>query len=246
MGKYVIGFLLLVLGLVPAGCSRLSRESTKSYATVVDNPHQDTAAARAACQRAAEHFDKGNLVKAEAALQEALVADMSYAPAHNNLGRIYFDRGELYLAAWEFEYARRLLPESADAVNNLGLVYEAAGQPARAIEYFSTALSLDGGNPEYLGNLARTLIHERRDPAQAAALLRDLMLHDTRPQWVAWAHHQVNLNEPVRTAFAKLEPSSPLASPVETITTPEPQANADLPPLFEPSQVLPPLSDDTE
>lgn len=192
--------LLVLSNLLPAGCSRLAHNSKKSYSTVVADTQHDPELARAECERAAHLFEKGHLEKAEAALQDALIADVTYAPAHNNLGLIYFNQGKLYPAAWEFEYARRLLPDSADVANNLGMVYEAANQPERAIEYYSMALSIDQGNPEYTGNLARLLAREDRDPQQVAALLQDLLLNDSRPEWVAWANDQVHLRQAVRMA----------------------------------------------
>ncbi len=176
----IISSLVLSL-LVAGGCSRWTHRAPKSYTTVVTDGTHDTDQARKECERAAELFEKGHIVKAEMALQDALIADVSYAPAHNNLGRIYFDQGNLYLAAWEFEYARRLLPDSSDVVNNLGMVYEAAGETDQAIEHYTMALSLDGGNPVYAGNLARALLREDKDPQQTALLLQNLALNDTRP-----------------------------------------------------------------
>lgn len=231
MGKQAAVALVLIVGLCLTGCSRLARESPRSYTTVVANPSRDLDGARAACDRAAKHFAKGDLVRAEAALHDALIADVSYAPAHNNLGRVYFDQGNLYLAAWEFEYARRLLPESAEVVNNLGLVYESAGQNGRAIESYSQALSLDPGNSEYMGNLARILVRDGKDPTQAAVLLRDLILRDSRAEWVTWARDQVHLSEPVRAAFSRLESESACpAHPAEVIPTPRRLHDQDLPP----------------
>ncbi|MHB9080400.1 MAG: tetratricopeptide repeat protein [Pirellulaceae bacterium] len=192
--------VLMLASLPLVACSRLVHRSAKSYTTVVADSNRDGDKARAECERAAKFFDKGNLEKAEAALQDALIADVSYAPAHNNLGHIYFEQGRLYLAAWEFEYARRLLPESAEVANNLGLVYEAADQLPRAIEYYRMALSLDAGNPEYGGNLARALLRTNQDPAEVAALLQDLVFNDARPEWVEWATDQMNLRSPLRAA----------------------------------------------
>ena len=217
--------LLLSIGvfLLSAGCSRFAHHAPTTYVTIVGDGNRDPDKARALCDRAGEFFEAGRIAKAEAALQDALIADVSYAPAHNNLGRIYFDQGKLYLAAWEFEYARRLLPESAEVNNNLGLVYEAAGQLDQAIDCYRAAVSMDSGNIEYKGNLARTLIRAGKEFDQAAALLKDIVLHDSRPAWVQWARQQLELNEPIRTAAqessqqqevgGKMEPFEPLPPP---------------------------------
>ncbi len=230
MYKHVLLIVFLVAGLSQTGCSRFARRPPKSYTTIVADSNRDPEKARDACQEAAAFFDKGDLVKAEVALQDALIADVSYAPAHNNLGRIYFDQGKLYLAAWEFEYARRLLPNSGEVANNLGMVYEASEQPDRAIEYYTIALGLNEGNPEFTGNLARALIRAEQDPEQVAALLQDLMFNDSRPEWSGWARDQLNLNGSVRAAahVRTLHSTSPLEQTEEVQPLPIPYRTGDL------------------
>jgi hypothetical protein len=51
---------------------------------------------------------------AERLLRDALTADLSYGPAHNNLGVLRLKRGDLSEAANEFEWARKLIPEHPD------------------------------------------------------------------------------------------------------------------------------------
>ena len=41
-----------------------------------------------------------DLAKAQEYLQKALVADVTYGPAHNTLGMLYLKQRRLYLAAW--------------------------------------------------------------------------------------------------------------------------------------------------
>ena len=226
MRKRAAFTVLMLASVLLTACSPFAHHSPKSYTTVVADSNHDAEKARADCERAAEFFDKGNLDKAEAALQDALIADVSYAPAHNNLGHIYFEQGRLYLAAWEFEYARRLLPESAEVTNNLGMVYEAADQIPRAIELYRMAHALDPGNPEYTGNLARALLRSGQDPTKVTELLQDLVFNDTRPEWVAWARDQLNLHAPAQVnSSAVTSPHPPVAEPL-----PPPKDLDDMPP----------------
>jgi tetratricopeptide (TPR) repeat protein len=230
MRTCIILLALGTSGLCAAGCSPFGKREVRSYTTVVADAQHDAAQARVACDRAAKHFQKGNLAKAEADLQEALIADVSFAPAHNNLGHVYFQQGRLYLAAWEFEYARRLLPGSAEVNNNLGMVYEAAEQLPRAVEYYRMALSMDEGNPEYVGNLARALVRTEPDSPEIRPLLQCLAFNDSRPEWVVWAKDQLNLE------YLSVPAGAPMVSPrvPPGATLPEevstPPAGVELPP----------------
>jgi len=71
--------------------------------------------------------------RAEALLRQALVADLFYGPAHNNLGVVYLERGDLYAAANEFEWARKLMPGHPDPRTNLPLTLERTGLEDRAL-----------------------------------------------------------------------------------------------------------------
>ncbi len=243
MGKRVALTTWVLASLLLPACSRFAHQTPKSYTTVVADANHDVDKAREDCQRAAQSFDKGNLEKAEAALQDALIADVSYAPAHNNLGRIYFERGQLYLAAWEFEYARRLLPESAEVTNNLGLVYEAAGQMPRAIEHYRMAVAWEPGNPQYAGNLARALLRDGQDSAEVAGLLHNVVFNDTRPEWVTWARDQLNLHATVPAHAASVTPRQPAGAeplpPPEHVAEPSVSKHVDDLPSGEPANDLP-------
>jgi len=78
--------------------------------------------------------------RAEDLLRQALVADLVYGPAHNNLGVVYLERGDLYAAANEFEWARKLMPGHPDPRTNLALTLERAGQEYRALARYDPAL----------------------------------------------------------------------------------------------------------
>nr|MBC8218428.1 tetratricopeptide repeat protein [Planctomycetota bacterium] len=152
--------------------------------------------------------------QAEQALQNALIADVTYGPAHNNLGKLYYKQGEFYLAAWEFEYASKLMPDRPEPHNNLGLVYEAVDRFDQAITYYSIANEMDRQNPVFIGNLARARLKQDEQHGEVRGLLSDLLLYDTRPTWVAWAREQL--------AVAKLPARSPAPRDVQPFEVPDP------------------------
>lgn len=170
-----------------AGCSLLGPKRQLDYRTVQSDPHHDTDRAKAENERALKLLENGKLDKAETALQKSLLADVTYGPAHNNLGKLYYHQHKFYLAAWEFEYANKLMPHRPECQNNLGLVYEAVGKLDEAIDSYSAAYAADPKNPVVIGNLARAHIRRGDDDPVVRQLLADLKLYDSRPDWVAWA-----------------------------------------------------------
>lgn len=206
--------LVLLWAVASCGCSAVFHSPGPKYTTVVADPHRDEATAIAKTEHAAKLFDKGKCDKAEEALQEALVADVMYGPAHNNLGRIYYEQGKYYLAAWEFEYAIKTMPDRPEPYNNLGMVYEAVDRTDQAIEQYQKAHRMAPQNPEFLGNLARATLKKDEHSPEAHDLLSDLLLYDTRPHWTRWARETL--------AVGKLPPSSKTP---EAIATPAPEPN---------------------
>ncbi|WP_197453663.1 tetratricopeptide repeat protein [Caulifigura coniformis] len=159
----------------------------KSYETVAADPHRDTEAAIAKNEKALKHIHAAHWDHAEKALQDALVADVRYGPAHNNLGWVYYKQGRYYLAAWEFEYAQKLMTGIPEPVNNLGLVYEEVGRLAEAQACFDQAAGADPGNPQFLANLARVRLKQGERSTDTAHLLREVAFRDERPEWREWA-----------------------------------------------------------
>ena len=131
-----------------------------------------------------------DLADAEAYFRQALVADIMYGPAHNNLGRVYYHQERYYEAAWEFQYAGQLMPNRPIPRNNLGLVFEATGQLDQAEEHYAEALQVEPDNPEFLGNLARAKVRRGEVSETLLDLLHQVVLRDTRPEWRAWAEEQ--------------------------------------------------------
>ncbi len=138
------------------GCNVFHEAHDPHYETVQADPRHETAVAEDEHAQALKFLNKCpgcercDLVKAEEHLQKALVADVTYGPAHNTLGMLYLRQRRLYLAAWEFEYAQRLMSDRFEPLYNLGLVYEAADKLDRAIEFYSMAFSISPRTPDVL------------------------------------------------------------------------------------------------
>lgn len=194
--RHWFAFIILAAIVVgQTGCAPFLKRKHLDYRTVVADPNHDTEMAKAENERAARLVAKGKLDAAEQALQSALVADVTYGPAHNNLGKVFFARCDYYLAAWEFEYARRLMPEAAEPNNNLGLVYEAVEKLDEAVAMYTIAYQMRPEDPEIIGNLARVRMKRDERDGEARRLLSELILYDTRPCWVDWAREHLALGE---------------------------------------------------
>ncbi len=148
--------------------------------------------ARAKHELALTAIDAGDIDAAEALLREALDADIMFGPAHNNLGKIYFQQRKLYEAAWRFEYAIKLMPDQPEPRNNLGLVLEHARRLDDAIVHYTDAHDLAPDNVEILGNLVRSRLRRGDRDSDVRRQLEDLVLKDTRPDWLAWAHEHLS------------------------------------------------------
>jgi Flp pilus assembly protein TadD len=176
------------------GCSSSrAPQSTRpaEYRTIPQEAGGDATVASQENARAAEYIDQGKLGDAESALKKALTADVMHGPAHNNLGKVYFQQGKFYLAAWEFQYAAKLMPNRPEPLNNLGLVFEAVGKLDDAVTNYSKALATEPDNAEFIGNAARARLRRGDRDEQVKNLLSDLVLKDTRPEWVAWAREKL-------------------------------------------------------
>lgn len=187
--------LLLVASLaIVTGCSSTPEEvATARYQTDAPGLKGNTEKARELNAQATELVQAEQYDVAEELLKDALTADVTFGPAHNNLGRVYYQKKQYYAAAWEFQYAAKLLPHHAEPRNNLGLVFEAVGDYDKAINHYEEALLIEPNNPELIGNLARTkLNHGDRGP-EVRQLLNDLMIKDTRPQWADWARNKLRM-----------------------------------------------------
>ena len=192
--RAILLFLCLSVPLA-GGCARIRHPRLQGYETIKASPTRNTRMAKAKHAKAIVLLEAGQLSAAEQMVNEALLEDREFGPAHNTLGKIYFDQQKLYLAAWEFEFAIKAMPSRAEPLNNLGLVMEEVGQFNEAVNYYSEARLLDEENAEYLGNLVRAMIRRGDDPLSMQNLLQDLVLADSRPDWAKWARSLMVDNE---------------------------------------------------
>lgn len=196
---------LLIAGVACVGCKLLENARESNYQTVASNPHQDSDAAAKEHSKALKivcrHLEgrPANLAQAESHLQKALVADVTYGPAHNTLGTVYMRQRKYYLAAWEFEYAAKVMPDRYEPLYNLGQVYECADKLDSAIVYYEQALNLSPRNPAVMGNLVRTQIKSGKSINDVRPMLEEIVFLDNRPDWINWARDELG-RTPVQTA----------------------------------------------
>jgi len=185
-----LDFLLILILLVVCGCAS-NRTKALNYETIKANPKRDPDAAARLNKQGLDALSRGRLERAENLFKDALIKDVDYGPAHNNLGRLYFDQGKNYLAAWEFEYAAKVMPNRGEPYNNLGMVMERVDKMEQAIEAYETAYSHCPNNPEVVGNLARAWWRHDKENPKTLELLEKLVFIDSRPEWVSWAKEQI-------------------------------------------------------
>ena len=182
--------------LAVAGCQQPVPVGSQGYQTIGVDPRRDTSAARRDNVDAIELIGKGKFADAEVLLKKALDADVTYGPAHNNLGKLYFRDDALYLAAWEFQYASKLMPDVPEPRNNLGLVLEKVGKLDEAVICYEDAVKLAADNVQFLGNDARARYCRGDRDDRLRTLLESLVMRDTRAEWAGWAKERLVLLGP--------------------------------------------------
>jgi Flp pilus assembly protein TadD len=174
----------------------------------------DTAKARSLNERAFALIGEQKYDEAAKLLRQAVVADVMFGPAHNNLGLVYYYQNKLYEAAWEFQNAIKLMPYQPEPRNNLGLVLERAGKMDPATDNYAKAVEMEPDNPEFLGNLARAKIRRGDKDSETKRLLEELVLKDPRPDWNHWARMNLfRLSRPSdESGGSSTAPQSPASS----------------------------------
>lgn len=178
--------LLFIAAVVSIGACHRPPPPTGAPASR-GNVVRDPAAARADTARGYQLIQAGKFAAAEPILKRAIEEDSTYGPAANNLGLVHYQLDRLYEAAWEFENAIKLMPNEAQPHNNLGLVLEKALKLKDAEQEYTRAHELAPQNPQYAGNLARLRIRLGERDDQTRRLLEQVLLSDSRPDWVEWA-----------------------------------------------------------
>lgn len=166
----------------------------------MDDSQRDTELARRLVVKGVQAYQAEDYDRAQADLEGAVEADAFSGIAHNNLGLVYFQQGKLYAAAKQFQLAAKLLPYNPEPVNNLGLVLESAGRLDESVGQFEQAMSLQPDNPEFIGNLARARLRQGNNDEQTLELIDELVLKETRPDWLDWARRQQTLLEPTASS----------------------------------------------
>lgn len=182
--------LLLPIVLLAGGCDPTSSSRGQGVIEAQD-PARNLAQAKACNEEALKLIEHGDLTAAERQLKAALKADPLYGPAHNSLGIVYYRRNDYYQAACEFQSAASIMSRKAEPRNNLGLVMEAAGRLEDAARSYEGALSVEPSAVEVMANLARVRIRMNRNDERTRQLLEDIILKDTRSQWVSWARQRL-------------------------------------------------------
>lgn len=199
--NYCKGIVLFIIAGMVVGCQSKAPQPETQYQTIAQDPQRDSQAAREHNAQGVLFLKEGKLKEAETAFKAALAADPFCGPAHNNLGTVYHKQEDFYQAAWEFQYASKLMPYRSEPRNNLGLVMEEVGKLDEAAQWYEAALEIDPQSPQYVGNLARIYVQEKRQDQKTRDLLKQLVMNDSRPDWMEWAREQLALmpkiqNEP--------------------------------------------------
>ncbi len=177
-----------VIGL--AGCARLGARRAAQYRTTEQVAIGDSLA-KDQHQAAICLMNQGLYGPAEQRLQEALLTDAGYGPAHNTLGKLYYDQQKFYLASWEFEHAAKAMPNRAEPLNNLGLVHESVEKIDLAVDFYQRAFDISPTNATYLGNLLRARIRRGDKTTDMIDMFQQLIHMDERLDWMEWAKLQM-------------------------------------------------------
>ena len=102
--------------------------------------------AEAACDRAVDHLDVGQLDKAGGKARESLELDEDYHPARIVLAKVLIEQGRYQAAAAELEKVLGDEPDSAEALFLASVAYEKVGDLPKALSDYRRAYELDETN----------------------------------------------------------------------------------------------------
>jgi Flp pilus assembly protein TadD len=177
--------------LLAGGCGHTSSPARAGYEATANDHRRNAELAKQKNAEGIEQLRCARYADAERTLKESLEADVTFGPAHNNLGKVYYHEGQFYDAAWEFQYAAKLMPDLPEPRNNLGLVLEAVGKLDDAVSSYDEALKIRPDNAQFLGNDARARFRRGDHDDRLRVMLQDLVMRDTRQEWAEWAKEQL-------------------------------------------------------
>jgi Tfp pilus assembly protein PilF len=151
---------------------------------------RETAKAEILSRQAADLMET-DLAGAERLLREALVADLFFGPAHNNLGVVFLKQGKRYEAAAEFEWARKLMPGHPDPRVNLAMTLEEAGKHDQALASYSAALEVYPGYLPAVQGMARLTIRADLHDERLLGWLGQIAEQSDDLAWRSWATKQM-------------------------------------------------------
>lgn len=142
--KSISLFAALLVSAALAGC--VSQTTIQSQ-TPDDKPVKGDAARRAQVhtELSGAYYQRGQMAVALDEARMALKERSDYVPAINMLALIYMELRDDAQATASFEQALRLSPDDSEVFNNYGWFLCLRGNPAKAMEYFQSALK----NPLY-------------------------------------------------------------------------------------------------
>jgi len=134
--------------------------------------HKPPKAARMAFDRGVKMFEKGDLARSLASLEEAVAIDPEYVQALNNLGSRYIMLGRLDEAISCLQRASTLDPNAAFIPANLAHAFLIKHQPAAAEPWARRAVALDGNDARNPYLLGVSLVLQRKYTPEAVSNLR--------------------------------------------------------------------------
>lgn len=188
--RFDLGCAVLLMAASVVGCASLT-DTNESIIRI--HSGQDTGRASRLTLSGVKAMESGYLDHAAEKFLEAVKADETYGPAHNNLGLLHYERGNFYQAVLAFERAMELMPHDPVVFYNLGLTLQAAGKVHEALDLYWQAVEMEPTNPNFLGNLVRLRVQLGEDGPEVTTQLQDLALIETRPDWRRWADRQLAL-----------------------------------------------------
>jgi Flp pilus assembly protein TadD len=182
-----VGLVIAVLSVT--GCAS-SGSRSKSYGAA-DHPAQNSQLARRLNAEGLVFVSKTNYKDAKTKFQQAVDADLYYAPAHNNLGLVLVQLHDYYEAAWEFQCAAKMMPHAPEPRTNLGLLYENLGRLDPAISEYEAALEIDPANMVAMRHASRAYVKTGESDDKLKDALEKLLSIPDSGQWDYWARGQL-------------------------------------------------------